>query len=159
MTTLQLSHVPVVDVGMLIRRPAADVFQAIVDPAVTTRFWFTRSSGRLEAGARVNWEWEMYDLTDTVEVKHIDDDRRVLFDWRIDAGTPTTVTFELTPLADGTYVKVTESGFTGDGDQVAATAAGSTGGFAFVLSAMKAWLEHGIELQLVLDHAPKDLPG
>ena len=42
---------------MLIRRPVADVFAAFVDPAVTTRIWFTKSSGRLEPGKRVRWEW------------------------------------------------------------------------------------------------------
>jgi uncharacterized protein YndB with AHSA1/START domain len=36
--------------GMLIRRPVAEVFEAVVDPDVTTKFWFTRSSGRLEPG-------------------------------------------------------------------------------------------------------------
>ena len=159
MSALQLSHVPTVHVGMLIRRPATDVFQAIVDPAITTKFWFTKSSGRLEPGARVHWTWEMYDLEDTVEVGRIDDDRRVVFDWGVDSDARTTVTFELTPLADGTYVTVTQSGFTGDGDDVVAAVAGSTGGFAFVLSAMKAWLEHGIVLRLVLDHMPKDLPS
>jgi len=38
--------------GMLIRRPVADVFDAFVNPELTTKFWFTRSSGRLEAGKR-----------------------------------------------------------------------------------------------------------
>ena len=37
-----------VKVGMLIRRPPEDVFEAFADPAITTRFWFTKSSGRLE---------------------------------------------------------------------------------------------------------------
>ncbi|MBC7990984.1 MAG: polyketide cyclase, partial [Luteimonas sp.] len=27
---------------MLIRRPVAEVFEAFVDPAITSRFWFTR---------------------------------------------------------------------------------------------------------------------
>jgi len=45
---------------MLIRRPPGDVFQALVDPAITTRFWFTKSSGELVRGATVRWEWEMY---------------------------------------------------------------------------------------------------
>jgi len=35
---------------MLVRKPVGEVFEAFVDPAITSRFWFTRSSGRLEAG-------------------------------------------------------------------------------------------------------------
>src|SRR4051812_839069 len=37
---LQLTHAPSVEVGMLIRRPPGDVFQSLVDPAITARFWF-----------------------------------------------------------------------------------------------------------------------
>src|SRR6266511_1088361 len=49
----QLSHVPVMKTGMLIRRPVAEVFEAFVNPNITTQFWFTRSSGRLESGKAV----------------------------------------------------------------------------------------------------------
>jgi uncharacterized protein YndB with AHSA1/START domain len=46
---LLLTRVPIAETGMLIRTPAADVFEAIVNPEITTQFWFTRSSGRLVA--------------------------------------------------------------------------------------------------------------
>jgi len=36
------------------------VFEALVDPAITSRFWFSTGTGRLEAGKRVEWKWEMY---------------------------------------------------------------------------------------------------
>ena len=45
---------------MLIRKPAAEVFQAFVDPEITSKFWFSRGSGRLEVGKSVRWDWEMY---------------------------------------------------------------------------------------------------
>ena len=51
MGTLQLTQVPVAKTGMLIRKPAAEVFAAFVEPQITTRFWFSKSSGRLEPGA------------------------------------------------------------------------------------------------------------
>jgi len=40
---------------MMIRKPVATVFQAFIDPSVTTRFWFTKSSGKLEAGKTITW--------------------------------------------------------------------------------------------------------
>jgi hypothetical protein len=43
---------------MLIRKPVADVFEAIVTPEITTNFWFTKASGRLEIGKSVQWERE-----------------------------------------------------------------------------------------------------
>jgi len=39
---------PIARAEMLIRKPAAVVFNAFVDPAITSKFWFTRSSGRVE---------------------------------------------------------------------------------------------------------------
>ena len=39
---------PVVEVDMLIRRPAAEVYEAFADPDRITKFWLARSSGRLE---------------------------------------------------------------------------------------------------------------
>ena len=47
---------PIATAQMVIRRPAASVFEVFVDPAVTCRFWFTRGSGSLEAAKRVRWE-------------------------------------------------------------------------------------------------------
>lgn len=40
---LQLTQVPVAKTGMLIRKPVAEVFEAFIDPNITTKFWFTRS--------------------------------------------------------------------------------------------------------------------
>jgi uncharacterized protein YndB with AHSA1/START domain len=48
MNNLQLTQAPVAKAAMLIRKPVAEVFEAFIDPAITSRFWFTKSSGRLE---------------------------------------------------------------------------------------------------------------
>ena len=45
---------------MLIRVPVTNVFEAFVDPVITSKFWFSRGSGKLEAGKTVRWGWEMY---------------------------------------------------------------------------------------------------
>ncbi len=44
---------------MLIRKPVAEVFEAFVDPATTSKFWFTKGSGRLAPGEEIRWDWEM----------------------------------------------------------------------------------------------------
>ena len=54
---------------MLIRKPVAEVFEAFINPAITTKFWFTKSSGKLEAGKQIRWEWEMYNASAEVDVK------------------------------------------------------------------------------------------
>lgn len=50
------TQAPVAKAQMLIRKPVAQVFEALVDPAVTSRFWFSKGSGRLEAGKQVRWD-------------------------------------------------------------------------------------------------------
>src|SRR3989442_9498199 len=92
----QPPQTPPVQVGMLVRRPPEAVFQALVDPTVTTRFWFTGSTGALVPGAEVQWVWEMYGVSTTVAVKEIEENRRILFDWG-DGDESTTVEFRFTP--------------------------------------------------------------
>jgi uncharacterized protein YndB with AHSA1/START domain len=148
---------PVARAQMLIRRPPAEVFEAFVDPAITSRFWFSKGSGRLEAGRQVRWDWEMYGASATVEVKAIEDNRRILIEWN-GPDTPTLVEWTFEPRGrDHTFVVVKNWGFHGDADRTVAQAIDSMGGFSLLLASLKAFLEHGIELNIVADHDPDAL--
>jgi len=145
---------PVAKAQMLIRRPVAEVFEAMADPAITSRFWFSRGSGRLVAGQRVRWDWEMYGASADVDVREIEENRRILVEWD-GPEHPTSVEWTFEPRGEGaTWVTVRNWGFHGDADAIVAAALDATGGFTFLLAALKAFLEHGIELSLVEDHAP-----
>jgi len=50
---------PVVEVDMLVRRPAREVWEAFADPEQIRRFWLARSTGRLETGATVTWSFKV----------------------------------------------------------------------------------------------------
>jgi uncharacterized protein YndB with AHSA1/START domain len=39
-----IKHQPFTKAEMLIRRPGAEVFEAFVNPAITSKFWFTNST-------------------------------------------------------------------------------------------------------------------
>ena len=92
--------------AMLIRKPAAEVFEAFVDPEITSKFWFNIGSVRLEAGKTVQWDWEMYDVSAQVLVKEIESGKRILIEW------PTRVEWIFTPDGDdATFVSITDSGF------------------------------------------------
>lgn len=157
MDAMQLTHAPVTRTGMLIRRPDAEVFEAFVNPEVTTKFWFTKSSGRLASGRHVEWEWEMYGISIPVIAKAVEPNTRIVIEWP-GYGGPTTVEWTFTPLADGTtFVRVTETGFTGDGDALVKQVTDSTQGFSLVLAGLKALLEHDVRLNLVADRYPKGI--
>ncbi len=141
--------------GMLVRRPPAEVFDAFIDPSITTKFWFTKSTGRLEPGRHVTWYWEMYGVSSEVDVKAIEKDRRILIEWS-GFGTPNSVEWTFTPLGSGsTFVKVRNWGFDGSEDEVVSQALDSTGGFTWLLAGLKAYLEHGLELGLTGDAHPR----
>ncbi|NBB16705.1 polyketide cyclase [Caulobacter sp. SLTY] len=141
----------------MIRAPADKVFEAFVDPEVTTRFWFSKASGRLESGAVVRWEWEMYGAADDIHVRSLEPGKSLVFDWGGEDGL-TRVECTLTELGDGqTFVEVTNIGFKGDADSVIAQALDSNGGFTTVLCAAKVWLEHGINARLIEDKYPQAL--
>jgi hypothetical protein len=58
-------------------------------------------------------------------------------------------------VAGSWLVTVTESGFTGNGDELVKYVADSTQGFTLMLAGLKAFLEHGVRLNLVGDRYHK----
>ena len=146
---MSLTTPPIARARMRIRRPATEVYRAFVDPAITSRFWFSAGSAVLAVGEVVTWHWSWYGVSAPVTVRALEPGRRILVEW------PTPVEWTFTPKGtDATDVVITASGFGGDDDEQVARAIDAMGGFAFALAGCKAWLEHGIELHLAADHDP-----
>ena len=157
MSNLQLTEIPVVRTGLLIRKPVAEVFEAFVNPEITTRFWFTKSSGRLEEGKQVQWDWEMYEISILVTVKVVEPNKRIVIEWP-GYGAPNTVEWTFAAQEDGTtFVRITNSGLQGSGDELVKQATDSMQGFTIVLAGLKALLEHNVVLNLVADRFPKGI--
>jgi uncharacterized protein YndB with AHSA1/START domain len=152
---MEITRIPVARAGMLIRRPVAEVFEAFIDPAITSNFWFTKGSGPLDTGKRVRWDWEMFGVSAEVSVRAVEANKRILVEWSSTGSNSTAVEWLFAPRADDTtFVTITESGFSGNGDEVVQKAIDSQGGFTFLLSGLKAFLEYSITLNLTADHAP-----
>ena len=149
---------PIAKAEMLIRKPVAEVFEAFVNPAITAKFWFSKGSGRLEAGQQVTWDWEMYQFSVPVKVKAVEQNVRILVEWEA-YGAPTPIEWIFKARPDGTtLVSVTNRGFPGSESEAVQHALDATEGFAFLLAGAKALLEHRIQLNLVPDRFP-DGPG
>ncbi len=97
----------------------------------------------------------MYNVQTTVIPKEILKNNKISFEW----GKPTTIVeFNFKELRGGsTYVIFTECGFNKSGDELLAAIKDSTGGFTTVLDGLKAYLEHGINLNLIADKYPKEV--
>jgi uncharacterized protein YndB with AHSA1/START domain len=151
---MEIRTAPISKAQMLVRRPVEEVFGAFIDPAVTTRFWFSKSSGKLAIGKQVRWDWEMYGVSTKVDVKAIEENQRILIEWD-GYDSRNFVEWTFTPRGGReTFVTVSERGFSGDGDKVVKQALESTAGFNLLLAGLKIFLEHGIEPKLVIDHNP-----
>ena len=153
----EIKYQPVAKPEMLIRKPVPEMFEAFVNPAITSRFWFSKGSGRLEAGRQVIWDWEMYHFSVPVDLKTVEPNARILMEWSA-YGAPTPIEWVFRPRPDGTtFVSVTNKGFPGSEAEAMQHALDATEGFAFVLAGAKAFLEHDIELHLVPDRFPDGL--
>jgi len=136
-----------------VSRPSAEVYEAVADPAQLSKYFTTGGArGRLEPGNDVTWDFHDFPGAFQVRVVEADKPRRIVIEWDGEATTnesgTTTTTFEFEPI-DGdtrTLVTITESSWrlTPDGAQ---NAFGNCMGWTGMLAAMKAWMEHGINLR------------
>jgi len=139
-------------VAARIARPLHEVFEAVVDPATLSRYFTTGGAqGRLETGATVQWEFADFPGAFPVHVVEVVPDARVVLRWEgADDGGPayeTTVTMTFDALEDGrTLVTVAESGWRAN-DAGRKASYSNCEGWTHMLCAMKAWVEHGVDLR------------
>lgn len=136
-----------------IAKPVAEVFEAVADPAKLSGYFTTGgASARLEPGATVMWDFHDFPGAFPVYVTEVVPNEKIVLQWDADdpaAPEPyrTTVTFEFEALEDGrTLVRITEAGWRPSAEGLEATL-NNCKGWTFVISAMKVYLEHGINLR------------
>jgi len=140
-----------VQAQMLIRRPIQEVFEAFINPEITTNFWFTKSSGKLEEGKTITWEWEMYGAKSEVKVLQIIPNQLIKTEWGLFSNN---VDYEFKEMEKGTLVIIKSYGYPETGDELLSVINDNTGSFTTVLDGCKAYLEHGINLRLIEDKFP-----
>jgi uncharacterized protein YndB with AHSA1/START domain len=139
-------------VWIIVGKPPADVFEAVADPAILSRYFTTGGAqGRMESGTTVTWDFADFPGRFPVHVIDARKSERIAFRWDSgdDGGTPyeTDVVFDFEPIDDGerTKVTVTESGWR-DTEAAQTNAFGKCMGWSQMLAALKMWVEHGINL-------------
>jgi len=140
-----------VQAQMLIRKPIQEVFEAFINPEITTNFWFTKSTGKLEEGKTITWEWEMYGAKSEVKVLQIIPNRLIKTEWGLYSNN---VDYEFKEMEKGTLVIIKSYGYSETGDELLSVINDNTGGFTTVLDGCKAYLEYGINLRLIEDKFP-----
>lgn len=137
-----------------IRRPAADVFDAITSRKSLCEYFTSESSGDLVEGSRVGWRWSHYEHELPVTVTRIVPNERIELtldsgEWHKTSGQsyPVRVIFELESLSpDETLLSISEDGWKTDGEGLKASHE-NCGGWTHMAMCLKAWIEHGIDLR------------
>ncbi len=127
-----------------IQKPVEEVFEGIVNPGKMTQYFISDSTGRLEEGKEIKWQWAEFPGQESVvtDIK-IEKNRTISFVW----DKATTVTISLEEQADkSVVVRVTEADKELDESSLK-WYGGNTEGWANFLACLKAYLEHGINLR------------
>ncbi|WP_033074243.1 SRPBCC family protein [Sphingopyxis sp. MWB1] len=149
-------------VAARIAKPVEEVFEAVVDPAKLSSYFTTGGAkGRLESGAVVSWDFHDFPGAFPVYVQEVVANEKIILEWDANEGEApnvegggltasdyrTRVTMVFTALEDGrTLVEIREEGWRENQGALDASY-GNCQGWAQMLCALKAWLEHGINLR------------
>lgn len=148
-----------------ISKPVHEVFEAVADPDRLSQYFTTGGAkGRLQQGDTVTWDFHDFPGAFPVHVVEVVPNERIVLTWAAaegeqmdgdghpeiaDAGYDTTVTMTFKPV-DGdpgrTLVEIAEEGWR-DSEGGLKASYGNCMGWSQMLAAMKAWLEHGINLR------------
>lgn len=138
---------PKFQVQLKIRKPVAQVFEAVVNPAKLSGYFVKTSSGPLVAGTTVKWSFAEAPGEFDVIAREVLPNERIVFEWPTDDGYNTRVEMNFVPLdASNTMVKISESGWKPDEKGIKASY-GNAGGWMHMMLCLKGYLEFGINLR------------
>lgn len=132
---------------MRIAKPASEVFEAIVDPAKMSNYWFSSGSARLEAGETITWRYEEYGAVVDIKVLEVEENKKIVFAGGAN-GEGNVVTIQLHKELDtnhaSTIIEVTESGFDENDENLIALLLDNKEGWVYMLTSLKAYMEFGV---------------
>ena len=129
-----------------ILKPAHEVFEAIVDPAKMSNYFISKSTGRMEGGKQLVWNFPEFDIEVPVRVGRIEKDKYISYYWSAE-DKELLVEMALAPWeGNATVVTITEKSMNNDEAGIK-WLKGNTEGWANFLACLKAYLEYGINLR------------
>lgn len=135
-----------------IKRPVADVFEAIVSSDKMKKYFLDGASSDLVEGREITWRWDHYGENPVTVRKIVQNE---LIELAIDSrewdktkneAYEVRVIFEFEELEDGTMLSISEAGWKTDADGLKGSH-DNCGGWTHMAMCLKAYLEHGIDLR------------
>lgn len=133
--------------ALQILKPAHEVFEAIVDPAKMSNYFISKSTGRMEEGKKLMWQFPEFKMEFPIQVDKIVKDKYISYYWNDEDGEELLVEMIFTNInSDKTLVTITEKSRNNDEAGINWLKR-NTEGWANFLASLKAYLEYGINLR------------
>jgi uncharacterized protein YndB with AHSA1/START domain len=132
-----------------IRKPVAEVFDAVVNPKKLSGYFTTGgSSGALVAGSTVTWDFADFPGAFPVHVREVVPERLIVLQWQAaDGDYDTTVRMEFEALDDrSTLIRISESGWK-ETQKGLDSSYGNCSGWMQMLCCLKVYAEQGKNLR------------
>jgi uncharacterized protein YndB with AHSA1/START domain len=134
-------------VQMGILKPEREIFEAIVNPELMSKYFISASTGKMESGKTLTWTWPDFDGEIQIKVGKVEKDKVVSFEWN-GSGTNCVVVITLEAKTENkTLVIINESEWPAD-YKGAKQCMGQVEGWTNFLCCLKAYLEYGINLRV-----------
>ena len=129
-----------------IQKPNHEVFEAIVNPEKMTNYFISKSSGRMESGKQLIWQFPEFENDFPIRVDKIEIDTYISYYWLIDDLELLVEINLLSVDSNSTIITITEKSRIIDEAGIN-WLKGNTEGWANFLACLKAYLEYGINLR------------
>jgi uncharacterized protein YndB with AHSA1/START domain len=130
-----------------VSKPLHEVFEAIIDPDKMRNYFIATSTGRMQTGKDLIWQFPEFDDNVPIKVLSVNAPDRILFEWDGAPGYKMKVEINLTEITGtATLVHITEVGMPNNEAGIK-WLKGNTEGWANFLACLKAYAEHGINLR------------
>lgn len=134
-------------VNMRIRKPLAEVFDAVVEPKKLSGYFTSSSTGPLREGGQVIWRFAEFPIDVPVTVRKVVPNKLIQLEWASDEGYNTHIEMKFEPIdTHTTLVSIGESGWR-ETEKGLKNSYGNCGGWMHMLCCLKGYLENGINLR------------
>ncbi|MBY6038054.1 SRPBCC family protein [Fictibacillus nanhaiensis] len=127
-----------------IRKPAKEVFEALVNPEQMSNYWFSSGTSRVEEGKEITWRYDEYNAEGIITVLEVEEDKKIVFSWG-GQDQETVVTITLTEMDNfESIIEVNESGLKEEDPEIVTKMIGQKEGWVYMLTCLKGYLENDI---------------
>lgn len=136
-----------IETALQIAKSAEEIYQAIILPEHMCHYFISKSSGSMEQGKQISWEFPEFKESFQIKVLQLIPNEFISFEWPGMETQILQVNIELKALEGGSTVVNIYEGEVVNNDQGLAWLSRNSAGWANFLACLKAYLEFGINLR------------